>query len=392
MKAVRICAKAQGVRSPRWDFILGRAFYYQENSGLHSVETTAKDVLADWLENEIAHSSTGTRANDAGSGSVVSLVLAVAFKSVVERFREEVWETEESQGEVKPPFQDQDAACVWLELIHRLEEKSGCYPDSSFPPIFSLSTSDSRPKSWPVPAGGILQKLFEFCHALASASGWWGTDSALKFVLLGLLPAPVRVQPEGSFGNYARGFTITINGPITEEALIKAYRRGCEAAHITPQGLSRTHYRLLFLVHYLMPNATWPQRFRQWLEWGKVDETLPSYGATLREDGSVENPEGYKNLKSEFRRAMDRQSWTDEVPQLLRPKDFESYWSPRRAQMTVKAPPPHLWEQPEFDASDFEHPYIDLRKLEALCLEAQKINPYPRGITTFWKWYDDNGK
>lgn len=391
LRAVGKLAKAKGVRSPPTNLIINKAVAHLKNAGQASLEATAEEVLADCLEAIKSQRDNDTKADNGytSTGSVTSLVLAVAFKSVVERFRKEVWGLEESQGETKPPFQEQDAACVWLELLHRLEEKMGDYSNPSEVQMFSLFMSDSGPVRWRIPTEGVMQKLFEFCKALAEAAGWWDTNNALKFVLLGWLPAPIRVQPEGGFGNQSRGFTITINGPITEETLVEFYRQACETAHVMPQKLSHTHYRLLFLVHYLMPDASWPQRFGQWLEWCQTDETLPSYGAKLRKDRTVENPEGYKNLKGEYRRAMDRQSWEDKVPKLLHKENFDGYWSRRRSQMTVKASPLPPWETPDFDTSGFEHPHVDLGKLEKLCLEAEKLNPYPHNITTFWQWYED---
>ena len=353
-------------------------------SGSHSVELVAQDAVADWIE-ELKAASLGSGASEAvtqyASNGVASLVLVVAFKSVVEQFRSEVW------GDASLPFENEDAACLWLELMHRLESKTGGYLKPENPLTFKLYESRSGWKTWLVPSGGVMEKLYRICETLSKKSEWWSTDNALKFILLGLVPGSVQVQP-GGYGNYTKKVTITVHGPVPGAEVLRMYKQACESAHIEPQTLSHVHYRLLFLFHYLMPTASWPKRYKVWLEWCQADKKLPTYGGRLRENGTVEKPEGYRNLKREYKRAMKRQSWTGETPRLLRPgAEFERYWAPRREGFSLKKSPDPVWEEPDFDASGFESPQIDPNRLEAICQEAAKINPYPHEMNTFWEYY-----
>lgn len=384
LDAVGKLAKKQGVRAPNSKQVLNMVWAHLENGSQQSPELIAEEVLADWREIEAGrNSSAGPVIAHTGPGAVTSLVLAVTFKPFVERFRYEVW------GNVDPPFTTEGAAGVWVELMHRVElKRNDAYLDSPNTrdfPSFKLYIPNAGWESWGIPVGGILEKLHQLCKALAEVSEWWRVDNALKFVLLGSLPSAIRVQPSGN-GNYTRRITITLDGPVTEDELVKAYRRGCETTYITPQSLSRVHFRLLYLVHYLMPEALWPERFRQWLEWCKEDESLPKYGARLREDGSVEKPEGYRNLKREYKRAMDRQSWTEKVPEIFRSKDeFDAWVKSMLPHTSVKRSPPPPWEKPDFDTSGFDYPHgVNMELLDDLCLEAVKIPRHE--ITTFWQF------
>lgn len=380
-RAVKKLAKKQGVRSPPRTWVDNQVKMHLKGGSQHSPELLAKELLADWHEIRLKDDAAPMMA-PAGPGAASSLALAVTFKPFLEGFRRAVW------GRAAPPFTSESAAGLWLELMHRVElEASGAYlalPDAEMVPTFNLDIPDARRQSWAVPSNGILEKLYLLCAALSKASGWWAVDDVLKLVLLNRLPSAIRVQTSGA-GNLTREMTITINGPVTEEELLEAYRQACKKTHIAPQSLSQIHFRLLFLVHYLMPRASWPKRFRQWLEWRekKEDETLPTYGAKIKEDGALENAGGYRNLRREYQRAMDRQSWTGKVPKLLRLD--KSGALPEQALYPVTVPPAP-WEAPNFDTSGFEPPRVDLDKLEALCQEAAKIDPYPHGLNTFWEW------
>lgn len=380
---VKKLAQKRGVRPPSMDEILELARPL-EGGGQQSAGAIAREIFTEWLK-ELEAASPDPKAYEDiiryPSNGVGSLVLVVAFKNVVEQFRSEVW------SDASLPFQSEDAACVWLELLHRLESKTGDYIDATDVPMFKLHETKSGWQSWRVPSGGIMEKLYKLSKTLAEKSEWWSTDNALKLILLGLVPGSVRVQP-GGYGNYTKKITITTYGPTPETEVLRAYRMACESAQVKPRALSHVHHRLLFLVHYLMPTASWPKRYKTWLEWCQSDNGLPKYGGKLRKDGTVEKPGGYRNLKGEYKRAMKRQSWTGETPRLLRPgAEFEKYWAPRRDGFSVKRSPAPAWEEPTFDTLGFEPPQVDLDRLEVICQEATKVNPYPHGMNTFWEYF-----
>ena len=371
LRRVSSLADKRGLRAPPAHRTLDLAIRHVRASGQQSLEAVAEEVLVDFAEDCRSKNTTPEIAGEEPSNGVASLVLVVAFKSVVEQFRTEVW------GEVEPPFQSEDAACIWLELLYRSEREAGNFTDSGKVPMFRLNMSESGLQIWPVQQYGVMEKLHRLRKTIAAKSEWWSTDSALKFVLLGWMPGSVGFQT-GGFGNYTKKITITVNGPVPEAEVLRAYRRACESAYIKPQALSRTQHRILVLVHHLMPTASWTERYKVWLEWCEKDETLTQYSE-------------YRNLRNAYKEAMKRQSWTGETPRLLRPgAEFEQYWAPRIGGVSVKKPPDPVWEEPDFDTSGFEPPQVDQDKLEAICQEAARVNPYPHEMTTFWEYYHRN--
>jgi hypothetical protein len=369
---VKRLSTAREMPCPSFAFVFEQTehLFYQ---GERDLEEIAEEILDRWNDEAAENSDRPIRSP---VGAVTPLVLATLFKPFVARFRREVW------GSDEPPFDDdEEAAGIWLELMYRHEQADGFLPVSDG--RLEVQLPGSGRQSWPIPTGGILERLYLFCDALARVSDWWRVNDALVHILFGWQPSAVRVQASG-MGNYTKKITITMYGPVAEEEIIKAYRRGCEIAHITPKPLSSAHYRLLYLVHYLMPKATWQERFATWLEWAQEDKSLPTYGARLKNDGTIEKPEAYKNLKNEYRRAMNRQSWTGEVPKLMREPEFSEWTREMIKTAHVKRPRLPPWEEPGFDSSWFVYPEVDIEALDKICNDVRGLRS-PE-IKTFWQW------
>ena len=303
-------------------------------------------VLSDLRERQKKRDAREPRAGEpdfTNTSAVASLLITVHFRTFVRSCRAAIWGSEEH------PFKVEKDAAMWLEFVRRQEQKREDKAVQLFEDeegktcvlSFHVPPEDRRFLIF-VPRGGILERLYLFCEALAKVSEWWDTDDVLRHVLFDVMPTAVRVSASG-MGNYTESITIKIHGPATEEEVVRAYRAGCKITRTDEnrKGLTRAQFKALYLVEYLMPEATWPERFKQWLEWCKEDERLPSYNASLKDDGSVDNPGAWRNLKHEYNRAMDKQSWTGKVPRLYASdEDFQKYIRKAFSQGRFPKPPP----------------------------------------------------